>query len=344
MTSATAAATATATAMDGPAPALPAGVGKLCMLLRAARTCTLGMYRKNLAFLIAISMPLLAINSCRTPAPAKAGSGASEGLPQTAVYGMVMDHMASLKGDIPKVLVVGIDGLRRDCLWKAGLADLIARRMPGARLLDAYAGGDPPDRLQPTLTAPGFASVLTGEWADVHKVRGNLAVAKDTGVLSFAGAVQALHPATRAAVLAAWEVVVNGCTNGDGQIYRYYPGKSYYSGDYATKDPSVVAESELCIAAGYDVVFAVLDLVDHEGHLSGFSPDNPAYIAAALRAFGMVEALLDAIAARAGRSDEDWLVILTADHGGKGWLHGGQSPEERAVFILEWEAGSGQAK
>lgn len=300
------------------------------------------MYSRNLALLLAISMPLLAITSCGTAPPARAGLGVSEGLPQTVVYGMVMDHMASAKGGLPKVLVVGIDGLRRDCLWKAGLADLIARKMPGAVLSEAYAGGDPPDRLQPTLTAPGFASILTGEWAGVHKVRGNLATVKDGGVLSFAGAVQALHPGTRAAVLAAWEAVVDGCTNGDGEIYRYYPGKGYYSGDYGTKDPSVVAESESCIAAGYDLVFTVLDLVDHEGHSSGFSPDNPAYIAAAARALGMVETLLDAIAARPARRGEDWLVILTADHGGKGRIHGGQSPEERAVFILGWEAGQGQ--
>jgi hypothetical protein len=58
----------------------------------------------------------------------------------------------------------------------------------------------------------------------------------------------------------------------------------------------------------------------------------------------MVESLLDAIAARPSRNEEDWLVILTADHGGKGRIHGGQSPEERAVFILAWEAGGGESK
>ena len=302
------------------------------------------MYHRNLAVLFVASMPLLAMASCRTAPPARAGAAPSEGLPQTAVYDMVMDHMALAHGAVPKVLVVGIDGLRRDCVWKAGLADLIERKMPGAVLSDAYAGGEPPCRLQPTLTAPGFASILTGEWAEVHKVRGNLASIKDPAVPSFAGAVQTLYPGTRTAVLAAWEAIVDGGTNGDGRIYRYYPDKGYYSGDYETKDPSVVAESVLCIEAGYDVIFTVLDLVDHEGHSSGFSPDNPAYIAAASRALGMVESLLDAIAARPSRNEEDWLVILTADHGGKGRIHGGQSPEERAVFILAWEAGGGESK
>lgn len=296
----------------------------------------------NPALFLSISLPVLAMASCSTVPAAQAGPGPSEGLPLTAVYGMVMDHMAKADGAIPRVLVVGIDGLRRDCLWKAGLAGLVERKMPGARLLDAYAGGEPPDRLQPTLTAPGFASILTGEWAAVHKVTGNLAPAKDPGVRSFAGAVQELHPGTRTAVLAAWEAIVEGGTRGDGPVYRYVPGGGYYSGDYGTKDPSVVAESERCIREGYDVIFAVLDLVDHEGHLSGFSPGNPAYLAAVSRAFAMVETLLDAIAARPTRGEEDWLVILTADHGGKGRIHGGQSPGERDVFILEWEAGRGQ--
>jgi hypothetical protein len=148
------------------------------------------MYRKTLSLFLAIALPMLSLSSCRTPPAASAGTGTGEGLPQTAVYGLVMNHMASAHGSVPKVL----------------------------------------------------------------------------------------------------------------------------------------------------------DLVDHEGHVSGFSPDNPAYVAAASRAFGMVETLLDAIAARPSRSDEDWLVILTADHGGKGRFHGGQSPEERAVFILEWEAGGGRPK
>lgn len=299
------------------------------------------MCRTTFALFLSVSMLVLSLHSCRTAPVAPSARLEEEGLPQTAIYGMVMDHMATRSGGVPKVLVVGIDGLRRDCLGKAGLADLVARKMPGARLLDAYAGGQQPGRLQQTLTAPGFATILTGQWAGVHKVEGNLSAVKDPGVPSFLGAVLRLYPGSRTAILAAWEVIVEGCTKGDGPVYRYYPGKGYYSGDYAAKDPLVVAETEARIGEGYDVIFSVLDLVDHEGHRTGFSPENPHYVSAASRAFGMVEAMLDAISARPSRSAENWLVIITADHGGRGKVHGGQSPEERGIFILDWEAGRG---
>ena len=267
--------------------------------------------------------------------------GPPEAIPQTAVFGMVLDHMATTGPLEPKVLVVGIDGARPDSLAPAGLAKLIAGKMPGARYLPSYAGGDPEGRRQATLTAPGFSSILTGRWASGHGVWGNLDVDKDPSVPSFPALVVAGWPGKRAAVLAAWEAIVLGSTYGDEGIYRFFPGQGYYTGDYAAKDPAVIAESRRCIEDGYDLVFTVLDLVDHAGHESGFSPGNPCYVEAMKMALAMVEELLDAIRARPGYAGEDWLVILTTDHGGKGRSHGAQSPEERATFILSWDSGGG---
>ena len=41
--------------------------------------------------------------------------------------------------------------------------------------------------------------------------------------------------------------------------------------------------------------------------------------------------LLDAVLARPTYVSEDWLVLVTTDHGGLENLHGGQSAEERTV-------------
>jgi len=253
-----------------------------------------------------------------------------------------MDHMARTAGKTPKVLVVGLDGTRPDALRVSGLDELIEGRLPGASFYYSYAGGDPADgSLQPTLTAPGWTSILTGSWADRHGVTKNFGVAaidKARDLPSFPAAVVAAYPGKKAAVLAAWEVIVDGSTYGDEGIYRFFPGKGYYSGDYGSKDPEVVAKASLCISEDYDVVFLVIDFVDHAGHLYGFSPYVERYTASIRRALGMAGQLVDAMRARPGFDSEDWLVLLTTDHGAKGRDHGGQSPEERGTFIVSWDS------
>jgi hypothetical protein len=261
-----------------------------------------------------------------------------DALPQTTVHDLALAHMAQGGDRIPKVLVIGLDGTRPDALMPAGIQDFLDKELPGAKPEYAFAGGVPGGYLQRTMTGPGFTSILTGTWADKHGVVGNLIVDKSPAVMSFPAEVVARWPGKRAAVLAAWEAIVDGSTHGDKGIFRFVPGQGYYFGDYATKDPAVMAESARCIADGYDLVFAVIDLPDHIGHQSGFSPDNAEYVTAIHKALAQAATLVEAVKARPGYADEDWLVILTTDHGGTGKNHGGQSAEERSTFIIEWDS------
>ena len=78
-------------------------------------------------------------------------------------------------------------------------------------------------------------------------------------------------------------------------------------------------------AANPDVVMVHLDQVDGAGHSSGYSPTVPAYLRAIEVVDGIVGDLLVAVNARSNIEQEDWLVIVTTDHGGNGTSHGGQS-------------------
>ena len=43
--------------------------------------------------------------------------------------------------------------------------------------------------------------------------------------------------------------------------------------------------------------------------------------------------VIRAIESRTTYDEEDWLIIITSDHGGRGTRHGGQSIMERTTFI-----------
>jgi predicted AlkP superfamily pyrophosphatase or phosphodiesterase len=89
-----------------------------------------------------------------------------------------------------------------------------------------------------------------------------------------------------------------------------------------------------------DFVFIIYENTDSAGHDCGFTYNNPEY----KDAFKIEDAygyeLLKAIEARETYDNEDWLIIVTSDHGGIGGGHGGPSIQERMTFVVmnkDWE-------
>jgi phosphopentomutase len=83
-----------------------------------------------------------------------------------------------------------------------------------------------------------------------------------------------------------------------------------------------------------DVVFVNLDEVDHQGHVAGDSAMVFEYLGAIEMVDAQIGEMLDALLARNTYAMEDWLVIVTTDHDGLGRGHGGQSAEERRIFLI----------
>ena len=83
-------------------------------------------------------------------------------------------------------------------------------------------------------------------------------------------------------------------------------------------------------------MFFYIGQVDETGHKDGFHPTVPQYIKAIENADNYVGMVLDAVKARKTFDQEDWLVLVTADHGGKGTGHGGghNVPEIRNSFVI----------
>jgi arylsulfatase A-like enzyme len=83
-----------------------------------------------------------------------------------------------------------------------------------------------------------------------------------------------------------------------------------------------------------DAVFIQFDEVDGAGESSQFSVKSQKYIQQIEKTDGYIGELLAALKKRKTYADEEWLIIVTTDHGGKGNTHGGDSPEERRIFII----------
>lgn len=83
-----------------------------------------------------------------------------------------------------------------------------------------------------------------------------------------------------------------------------------------------------------DFIFAIYEGTDAAGHGFGFSTNNPIYQAGYRLNDVLAYRTLDAIENRETYATEDWLIIITSDHGGFGTGHGGPSIQERMVFVI----------
>jgi arylsulfatase A-like enzyme len=83
-------------------------------------------------------------------------------------------------------------------------------------------------------------------------------------------------------------------------------------------------------------VFFYIGQVDVAGHTHGFHPAVPEYIAAIERADQLAGRVLAAVKGRKTYDTEDWLVLVTSDHGGQGKGHGGghATPEILNSFLI----------
>lgn len=92
------------------------------------------------------------------------------------------------------------------------------------------------------------------------------------------------------------------------------------------------AALDMLAVSELDGLFAQLDEVEHAGHTYGFDPSADEYLDAIEWSDEIIGNLVDAIENRPTFTDEEWLIVVSTDHGGIGTSHGGASFEERNIF------------
>ena len=222
-----------------------------------------------------------------------------------------------------RALFIGIDGVRPDALEAARTPHLDRLRDAGRWSLSART-----QQTGATSSAPGWTSIFTGVEVSRHGVEANGAYeGYDRSFETFAGlARRELGRTTSAA--AHWPQILSDIHRPDD-----------FDEALLTSDDGVAATLASQIAAGSaELLVAHLDDVDGAGHDSGFSVDNPAYLAAIEAQDARVGQLLAALDSRPAA--EDWLVVVTTDHGGEGTNHGPMDAANQTIPLLVWTEGT----
>lgn len=268
--------------------------------------------------------------------------------PQTDLYNVIDAHF---KSELPegktekKAIVLGYDGCRADILAEKeenGAISYLLKNGGSSNLL--YCGGVnyPEENTQDTSTAPGWCSILTGVWADVHGITGNdITKSLDTKILL--------------TTLVEDKVIDNASfvTKWKGHFSRenatYLDEKAYCEKNNLAVDfrlcendeaSHVSVMEEVKSEACSDFVFVIYEPTDSTGHDLGFTFNNPEYKAAFKTEDAYAYEVIKAIEGRDTYESEDWLIIVTSDHGGIKLGHGDESIQERMTFAVmnkEWE-------
>ena len=263
-------------------------------------------------------------------------------VPQTDIYNVIKEHF---EGELPagklikKAIVIGYDGCRADALTLCEDEGAVAKLITtGGKAYIAYCGGVnyPVFNRQDTSTAPGWASILTGKWADAHGITGN-DITKSTEHLTLLTSLVEEDTVNSSAFYVSW----NGHFSSDNATYnleKAYCEEKGLNVKFSDADDDIGTvkntlddiNSFICS----DFIFTILEHTDHAGHDTGFDLENPDYSDAFYAAEADGAAIIDAIESRATYAVEDWLIIITSDHGGFNTGHGAFTIQERMTFYV----------
>ena len=263
---------------------------------------------------------------------------------QTEIYSLIMKHCFTPlpKGKKKKkAIVIGYDGCTCEMLShldkaeRGGIKYLLSN---GGHGVFSYAGGAPyPEPIiQDTSTAPGWCSMLTGSLAENNKIYNN-GITKDIEPKTLIIKLVEDEAIKSSAFYVSWE----GHFDEDGATYLNE--KSYAeenrlnctfecaSDDVGTRENVL---KDITSPECSDFIFSIFEYTDHTGHAVDYLPEKSEYMQAFLDAEKTGMDIIDAIHNRRSYDEEDWLILITSDHGGFQCGHGGPTLQERITFII----------
>ncbi|MBO9638384.1 MAG: alkaline phosphatase family protein [Siphonobacter aquaeclarae] len=249
-----------------------------------------------------------------------------------------------------KVLFVIVDGIAPDVLKKVGTPRLDAISKQGG-FATAYVGGDRKTYSQtPTISAVGYNSLLTGTWVNKHNVWGNDIKDPNYHYWTIFRFFKEQYPAKKAAVFSTWldnrtKLLGDGLPQTDHLRMDYFfdgfeldtlhfPHDKESQYIHRIDEKVVDTADEYIRTQAPDLSWVYLEYTDDMGHRYG---DAEPYYAAIRMMDEQMGRLWQAIEYRKKTAGEDWLMVVTTDHGRDfqtGRNHGGQSDRERSTWIV----------
>lgn len=230
---------------------------------------------------------------------------------------LVLTVILNIQSQTRKVLFIGIDGCRADVLMGANtpaIDDLLTHAVYSTDGLCAYK----------TWSGNGWSSMLTGVWHTKHGVTDNtFSGANFTNYPDFISRMETYNAALKTISCVHWGPI-------NTTIIQNANIKNTYATDLEVKNGAVAALT----TDNPDVLFVAFDDVDHAGHTYGFDSTISQYVSTIETTDSYVGAVVAAMKSRPNYANEDWLVVVTTDHGGNLAGHGGGTIEERTIFNI----------
>jgi predicted AlkP superfamily pyrophosphatase or phosphodiesterase len=219
---------------------------------------------------------------------------------------------------VRKVLIVGWDGVRTDALFAAHTPCIDS-------LLNHSYYNWSTDRGEYTVSVPGWSTILHGVWPSKHGLTDNTFSSNNyesyTDIFTLA---KQLKPNLSVATLSNWDDFLR-ITENENYAQRF-------DSDRDLKDDAV----KLLNSCTPDIMVLHFDNPDAFGHDSGFSPINQEYLNAISISDAYLSEIMMTIEQRESFYNEEWLIVISTDHGGEGTGHGNQYdlPQTRFVWSI----------
>lgn len=233
------------------------------------------------------------------------------------LFSMAVVMSCFLGAQTKKVLFIGIDGCRADVTMSSVTPNIHALADQSVYSLDGLCAAT-------TWSGNGWSTMLTGVWHTKHNVQDNNFTSPNyANYPDFLTRAEAYNPNLRTISLAHWAPVNN-------TIVQNADVKTNFTTDLAVKNAAVNTLQN----DNPDILFIDFDDVDHAGHSYGFSSSVPQYVSAIQTIDTYIGEIVNAMKSRSTYINEDWLVVLTTDHGAVDNGHGGGNLSERNIFTI----------
>lgn len=250
----------------------------------------------------------------------------------------------------PKAVFIIVDGIPADVIEKLQPPALMEISKAGG-FTRAFTGGTKDSYNQtPTISAPGYNNLITGVWGNKHNVWDNDIAEPNYNYWNIFRIAKAANPSLKTAVFSTWtdnrtKLVGEGLeAAGNIKLDYSFDGLELDTITYPhDKEANHIRKIDEAVSAqaaafiqerGPDLSWVYLEYTDDMGHKYG---DSDQFYNAIRGADNQVKRIWDAITLREQTFDEDWLIVVTTDHGRNaetGKDHGGQSDRERLTWIV----------
>lgn len=251
-------------------------------------------------------------------------------------------------GQTKKVIFIIADGIPADVIEKLKTPN-IQKMIKSGSYTRMHVGGNKGTYSEtPTISAVGYNSLLTGTWVNKHNVDDNDIKAPNYQYENIFRIFKTQFPQKKTAIFSSWQdnrtkLVNDHLPDGDRLLDVHFDGYELdtlkfphdKNADYMHRiDEKVTDEACRTITnQGPDLSWVYWEYTDDMGHRYG---DSPQFYNAVKLMDAQIGRILNTIADRKKKYKEDWLLVLTTDHGrsekdGRG--HGGQTMRQRTTWM-----------